>query len=236
MDLRSAVASVLICLLARGGLGAVRFPDWLDKSLPFGAEWELASAVMVGDLTGVRYIGRQRIPRDRLNPAGQPVTRQWLYWCQADLKWDVLIKGTPPPPAKKYVWSDSFPGCDKHKFDNGATNVNLRVWLVREDGPYLRPVTDTRGLAYYPFQTTTKIEPGVNAAAQLGRLLMTPEASPNTASYENIFWGAASLARELLPTEEFRLRVLSLTSSGDARLGARACMFLEQSLREPCAR
>ena len=152
------------------------------------------------------------------------------------MKWDVLIKGTPPPPAKKYVWSDSFPGCHGHRFDYGATNVTLRVWLVREDGPYLRPVTDTHGRAYYAFQTTTKIEPGAGAVAQLGRLLMTPEAAPSTASYEQIFWGAASLARGLLPAEEFRSRVLRLTSSGDADLRARACMFLEQFLLEPCAR
>jgi len=237
VDLRSASASVLICVLACGAPGAARFPDWLDKILPFGGEWELASAVVVGDITGARYIGRrQRIPRDRLNPAGLPVTGKWLYWCEADLKWDVLIKGTPPPPAKKYLWSDSFPGCDGHRFDYGATNVTLRVWLVREDGPYLRPVTDTRGRAYYAFQTTAKIEPGGGAVAQLGRL-MTPEAAvPSPAAYENIFWGAASLARGLLPAVEFRSRVLRLTSSGDADLRARACMFLEQFLREPCAR
>jgi hypothetical protein len=170
-DLRSATASVLTCLLACEALGAARFPDWLDRSVPFGGEWELASAVVVGDLTGIRYIGRQRIPRNRLNPAGPPVTRKWLYWCEADLKWDVLIKGRPLPLAKKYVWSDSFPGCDGHSFDYGATNVTLRVWLVREEGPYLRPVTDTRGRAYYAFQTTTQIEAGPDALVQLGPFL-----------------------------------------------------------------
>jgi hypothetical protein len=171
-----------------------------------------------------------------LNPAGLPVSRKWLYWCEADLKWDVLIKGTPPPPAKKYLWSDSTPGCDGHRFDYGATNVTLRVWLVREDGPYLRPVTDTRGRAYYAFQKTSQIEPGVGAMAQLGRLLMTPAAAPSMASYETIFWGAASLARGLLPAEEFRSSVLRLASSPDPNLRTQACTFLEQFLREPCAR
>ncbi len=203
-------------------------------SVPFGGEWELASSVVVGDLANIRYLGRERIRPKWVN--GLHVDRPWLYWCEADLKWDVLIKG-PPPAAKKYVWSDSFPGCDAHRFDYHATNVTLRVWLVREDGPYLRPVTDTFGLAYYAFQTTTKIEPGAGAVAQLGRLLMTPEAAvPSAASYEQIFSGAASLARDWLPAEEFRSRLLRLTSSGDADLRAKACMFLEQDLREPCTR
>ncbi len=65
---------------------------------------------------------------------------------------------------------------------------------------------------------------------------MTPAAAPSTASYENIFWGAASLARGLLPAEEFRSSFLRLTSSSDPGLRTQACNFLEQFLEERCAR
>jgi len=94
-------------------------------------------------------------------------------------------------------------------FDRGFSEP-VRIWMVREEGGYLRPTTDTFGKPYFVFRSPQPIDADGNVQAQIGRLLLSPYAVDHSISeYAANMWEWTGLACELLPDPE------CLRASGD---------------------
>jgi len=131
------------------------FPKWEVAPIGLVGTWERADDVVVGDVSNIQALGSQKISdSDRPRPVASTINE--IFWCQADFHADSVVKGKIPTPGKKLIWAAIRPGCDIVRFHFGyeeTTPPVTRVWFVREEGEYIRPVVDAGGLFNYARQT-----------------------------------------------------------------------------------
>lgn len=204
-----------------------QFPIWNSSTivLPFLAE--KASIIAVGDLENVREYGIQE--------ARNLHTQQdlhTLYWCEADFRLKVLITGALPH--KKYLWGSVSPGCrlyygDQRSYEDRAT----RLWFMREDGEFLRPVSDG-SRAFYGFYAEWPEGSG-DPRRKLGNLILTPDANAKSLQeYSDGFWELADFACDLLWKTDCVKEIDALAWLGNVHLRETVCAYLKAEQGEIC--
>jgi hypothetical protein len=185
--------------------------------------------VVVGEVRNITSVGDEPV-KDLPWPAGPWIKR--IYWCEADFNAYAIIKGPPPALGKRYEWGAIRPGCKLDALPPDST----RVWFIREEGDYIRPVVDAGGRFYVTFLVKWDYNSKEEPQTRLGRLLLNP-----TARHASLRQFAEEIYDELVTTgcmilgkarcvEEIR----ALTSLGDPDLTRAACDFLKSQFREQC--
>ena len=104
-----------------------------------------------------------------------------------------------------------------------------RVWFLRKEDGYLRPVVDSQGIFFIAFHRKWSGIPRDQAARTFALFLLNPEAQGST---RYSFGDEAEIVRSILGDEETakRLEAVSLVPQfHDA-----ACEYLAEFLRKPC--
>jgi hypothetical protein len=231
-----STSSAIVALLLMGTIGRAqeKFPTFKASPLLLLSVWEKADAAVVGDLRNIRPMGIQRIKR---LPWPQTPRVFSVYWCEADFIVYSTVKGKPPAAGKKFVWGSGLSGCKVPMRNRQADAETVtRVWFIREEERYVRPVVD------YPARFFTVIytawADAASAAPQIrfAQLILTPNANTGTLREfaSDTFPDPAFLACWILGKEECISRMRGLAALGDSELRHRACEYLESQFRETC--
>ena len=151
------------------------FPQWRGSNLEISGQWREAPIVAVGDLTDIAAYGEQDV-----GPLPWPMdpTVRRLYWCSANFRLTATVKGELQAPTKKYLWASSQPGCQiSHSDRTAGQRVLTRVWFLREEGDFLRPLFDGGTAKFFGLLyrwTDAQADP---PQERLGWLLLTPDAN-----------------------------------------------------------
>jgi hypothetical protein len=212
------------------------FPQWKVAG-PFSgieAQWGLADDVIVGDVSNVIAKGSQAVA----NPPW-PVAPdiQEIYWCEADFRADAVVKGGLPPAGKKFLWAEIRPGCNIDMFVYGygkALTPTTRVWFLRREGNYLRPVADAGGAYFIAFRWKWTDVPKAAVSRLVAALLLDPTALDLGPGKYHIALDSVRVARSILGDEELSVRLKALAAPPIPELHKLACDYLEAELRAPC--
>jgi hypothetical protein len=105
------------------------------------------------------------------------------------------VKGLAPGKGKEFLWATVKPGCELYPDESADKTPRTRVWFLREEGAYVRPVVDGFGLYYITFQSKWDNTPGLDPQIQFGELLLTPHARSGTLKeFAQGFFNPASTA------------------------------------------
>lgn len=231
---------VLVFLISLHSVGCSRqrYPQWKAAPLGLLGSWDRASSVVVADLQNVEAVGTQRIANPPW-PVSPKLHR--LYWCQGDLKVYSVVKGKIPPGGKKFLWGGTKPGCDLTDYGAGARQESkstalTRVWFIREEGDYIRPVVDGGGGLFF-FVFNGKWDDGQDPEKKFARLLLTPNAVGRSARDYGRRWDfeVPSTACLVLGREQCIEQIKALAALGDPLLRRRACDFLNSQFKETCS-
>jgi hypothetical protein len=146
------------------------------------------------------------------------------------------LRGVLPAAGKKFLWGAVEPGCDVTRFtDNkrGEVGTVTKVWFLREEVNYLRPVVD----AYGPFYCTFNALWGnpANPEDRFAQLLLTPSANNQTLrEFATGFFKTASVACMILGHKGCIDKIKTLASLGDLDLRNAACSYLKSQFGETC--
>jgi hypothetical protein len=212
-----------------------RLPESRVGSIGLTGSWESAPDVVVGDVSNIVALGAEKITSPPW-PAYDSIHE--IYWCQADFKADSAIKGDLPVPGKKFLWAAIRPGCGLELFRYGYDESQapiVRIWFVREEGEYIRPVVDAGGVFFVSFHGKWFDPPKQEAPRILALLMLNPAAlGMSTAHYSIIFNNPVMLARTILGEKEIVERLKALATSPDLELRESACYYLKDQFRIPC--
>ncbi len=104
---------------------------------------------MVGEVRNIQAAGTQNVKN---LPWPAPTTVNRIYWCKATLSVNAVVKGRLPSKGKQFLWGTAKPGCELHSDEQTMDNRPVtRVWFIREEGDYIRPIVDGFGLYYISF-------------------------------------------------------------------------------------
>jgi hypothetical protein len=224
--------------LQRHSQGA--FPEWKlswPTFMGLGGPWNRSDVVVVGDVSNVVEKGKQEIA----SPPAFPNVRE-IYWCEADFRADVAIKGALPRPGEKLLWGEARPGCSLEagwtwtRWGYRETSAPItRVWFLRREGEYLRPIVDAGGAYFASFHWKWANVPKGAEQRVFATLLMDPAAlglSPGNydEAVRNLY-----IAQSILGEQEVAVRVRALAAlPGHPELRRDACGYLSGTLKEPC--
>jgi hypothetical protein len=210
------------------------FPEWRGSNTLTHGVWIASSIAAVGEVTNVRSYGVQ----DSKNlpwPMSPEVHK--LYWREGDFRATAIVKGESGPAAKTYLWASSLPGCKLWDNDPGLiySRFKSRVWLLREEGEFLRPPFDSGTVRFIGLLTKWDESARLPARRQLGTLLLTPAANSDTLKdYAHYLWYVGDIACELLGKAECVRQIKALAKMGSPILRENACNFLKGQMDEPC--
>jgi hypothetical protein len=214
------------------------FPEWRSGSIGLSGSWEAAPNVVVGDVSNIVALGPQEIANP---PWPVPNSVHEIYWCQADFKADAAIKGDLPSSGKKFLWAAIRPGCGFEWFRYGYDEKEApttRIWFVREEGEYIRPVVDAGGVFFVSLHGKWFNPPKQEAPRMLALLMLNPAAlGMSTAHYSIIFNTPVQLVRTILGDAEMAERLSDLaasTASSDRDLHEAVCYYLKDQLGRSC--
>jgi hypothetical protein len=203
----------------------------------FGVEgnWNRAEDVLFGRVVNVLQVGTQQIANP---PQPLPDTVHEIYWCQADFRAAAAVKGSLPAPGKKVLWAVIRPDCSAYldwDLDTGANQPPVtRVWFLREEGEYLRPVSDG-GLFSVSFNWKWVDVPKAEAPRLFASLLLDPASRGFPPErYSEAILDASEVARSILPKEELVARLKTLSLSPVPRAREDICGYLAAAFQEPC--
>jgi len=230
-------ATWIVCVT--GYAGRPQFPAWRGGSVSLDIEWERASIVAVGDVDNVTDYGEQ--PVNGLPWPGS-VGVDKLYWCEGDFQVAATLKGSLTSRAKKYLWPSPRPGCELYEHDPDliASRYETRVWFLREEGGFLRPLYDGGGAHYFVgFCAAWDDGAPLLPRQRVGVFLLTPFANcaataDETDKYARYLENIGDLACILLGKEECVQRIRSLTHLGNASLRTAACDYLKGQQYTSC--
>jgi hypothetical protein len=212
---------------AGAGCSTRRFPEWRVAPLTMLGVWEASPAVVVGEVRNRRAVGRQEIQNPPW-PVASTINR--IYWCEAEFSAFAAIKGKLPS-RKRYFWGSVREGC---KMDDLPPNSS-RVWFIREEGDFIRPVVDGGGRLYLTFSANWDSNLAENPQIRFASLLLTPSAMSATLSeFAQGFDDPASTACFIIGRQQCTERIRSLSNLGDAALQRAACEFLHSQFQEDC--
>jgi len=232
---RPITTSLLLVILALRGAQCTgqEFPAVRYIPLTLLGAWESAPLVVVGEARNIQAVGTQKVKN---LPWPAPPTVNLIYWCKATLSVSTSVKGRFPIKEKQLLWGAIRPGCNLYLDDqNGDGRPAIRVWFVREEGDYLRPVVDGFGIYYIRFDAEWDESSTIDAEAQFGELLLTPSArSATLKDFAEGFFNPASAACFILGRERCVERIRSLAALGEPALRESACGFLKSEYRLEC--
>ena len=111
-----------------------------------------------------------------------------------------------------------------------------RVWFLRNEGDYLRPVVDAGSAFYLRLFPKWENDANVDHQAKFAELLLTPMANDRTlGEFAKGFSNPASVACEILGEMTCSLRIRDLAKLGDPQLRGAACNYLESQLFVKCS-
>jgi hypothetical protein len=224
------------CLFSLLGLVCAQtaFPEWRGRTTLLPGAWAASPIAAVGDVTNITSYGEQAV-------SGFPM-QTWenvrrLYWCQGDFKSVAIIKGELTSPTGRYLWASSRPGC-KLWDENPAlifSRFKTRVWLLREEGGFLRPTFDGGAPWFVGLFVSWDDLPSLPPRERLGTLLLTPLASSvNLEDYASYIWNVGDVACDLLGKAECARQIDQLGRLPSAAIRAAACDFLLGQLAQAC--
>jgi hypothetical protein len=210
-----------------------QFPKVHLHPLTLLGVWESAPTVLVGEMRNVQPAGTQKVKN---LPWPAPHTVNLIYWCKAQLSVYTVLKGHVPASGKEFLWGTAKPGCDLYSDEEMADNRPVtRVWFVREEGNYIRPVVDGFGIYYINFYAKWDNASKLDPQTQFGELLLTPSArSATLREFAQGFFNPASTACSILGRERCIERIRSLAALGEPELQRTACDFLKSEFRAAC--
>lgn len=212
------------------------FPEWrVAGSFGLEGHWKGAQDVLFGRVNNVVQIGTQQITNA---PWPVPPSVREIYWCQADFQALAAVKGSLPRPGRKVLWAVIRPDC-RYNLESAAEGETdrspvTRVWFFREEGEYLRPVTDG-SLYSISFNWQWNGIPKEGIQRLFVSLLFDPEirgSDPNL--YEGEIVEAAQVARTILPKEEVVSRLRTLATNADDRTRQSLCGYLAAKFKQEC--
>jgi hypothetical protein len=110
-----------------------------------------------------------------------------------------------------------------------------RVWFLRLEGSYLRPAFDEGSAHFLGLTVPWNVQSKVSAQAQLGILLLTPDAGAGgLREYAKLIWEHADIACWLLGKPECVLRLRALSLLDDPVLRTSVCEYLEAQQQVQC--
>jgi hypothetical protein len=187
--------------------------------------WSRAPFVVTGSIARVRRIGAPRLGK---NGNSESIT---VYPCEAEFLPSIVIKGQAQDANRKLLWFSYFPSCAfGHRPEETIGQVD-RIWFLRVDGKWLRPVADNAAPFLGLFQ---RFSPDHDDSESLRRALvgqlLTPEAVAKTnrafvERFDDLFGVACEIT-----TEEICFQILTdryNESAPDVR--AEICRFLAGS-------
>jgi hypothetical protein len=208
------------------------FPEWRGGNLLLSGEWFAAPIVAVGEVTNVREYGKEAV---RNLPWPMPPDVDTLYWCLGDFNTTTTVKGQLSTRSRKYLWASAQPGCNLFSEVSVLTRAKTRVWFLREEGAFLRPLFDGGAAKSFGLLPDWNQGPPLPATQRLGTLLLTPGANgDNLADYASYLWDIGDIACDLLGREECARQLLILGESRDTLLRENVCNFLKGQLATPC--
>jgi hypothetical protein len=195
--------------------------------------WEGASEVLVGDLKNMREVGVERnpnLPRDSTHQFDH------IYWCEAGFTASAVIKGSLPPDGAKWLWGSTRPGCklDLQGLQSDGQGVT-RVWFLREESGYLRPVADARAVMVLTFLSQWDVNSRADPQTRFAELLLNPSANSTGSTYfAQTLFESASAACVILGQDRCKPKLRKLTTLGDPELSREVCGLLSSQFREEC--
>lgn len=215
------------------GFAEEAYPEWRVRQLSFGGVWADSAIVATGRLFEVRLLGSQSVDRAEW-PLTQRVRR--IFWCRGDLQVDVLIKGETRVGRRVLAWAQARSDCDARFNSNGENRgMGFKVWFLREEGEWLRPVVDggsTVSMAFLSSWNSIEVNPPMRRFATY---LLTPSA--NTTSLDEFadgLWDQAEVACGILGASECKERMLRLARMSSKPLRETACSYLAVEFKFPC--
>jgi hypothetical protein len=209
-----------------GTLPKVRFGrTGLDGS------WRAAPIIVTGSVTDLHLLTVQR--RLRLPPPASPKV-QTIYWCTGTLRARIVLKGYMPQPGKPFLWATATPGCKLSGLES-TPQPRTSLWLLREEGEWIRPVFDAYGIywTWLPFEESALEVP--NPERRFAELLLTPDTnSSSIRSFVSTFQQSAMLACDLLGEEECMTKIKQLADTANPAVRDAACKYLDLSFQERC--
>ena len=191
----------------------------IDNGLRLSAVWVEASIVATGRLTGVKRIGGAQ-------KASQHDGIATVYPCQGEFVPAVSIKGQPQ--RGKLLWFSYFPNCTFEQQPGRTSHAVERLWFLRTDGPWLRPVADNTWTYLELFQPLLYV--GASQAdlrAALGKILLTPSAvSENTDGFLRSLPNLFDLACEVAGDRACYEALGALQERSPSELQGPVCAFL----------
>jgi len=197
--------------------------------------WERAESVVIGDVGNITSLGSQKVDNP---PWPVASTVQQIYWCQADFRSDSVLKGKAPASGKRFIWAAIRPGCGFEWFRYGyeeTTPPATRVWFLREEGEYIRPVVDGGGVLFASFHAKFASAGRAEDRMRFALLFLSPPAlGMNDAQYSVIFHTPVDFARVILGDAELADALRRLGWYPDPHLRESTCEYLKINLQQSC--
>jgi hypothetical protein len=211
------------------------FPKWEVAVIGLVGTWERADDVVVGDVSNVQALGSQKIS-DPPWPVASTINE--IFWCRADFHADSVVKGKIPTPGKKLIWAAIRPGCGLERFRYGyeeSTPPVTRVWFVREEGEYIRPVVDAGAVFFASFHGRFTAAGKPEDWKRFALLFLNPEAlGMSPAHYSVIFYYPVQLVRTILGDTECVEALRALSAYPDVSLHESVCTYLNSNFQQSC--
>jgi hypothetical protein len=226
-----------LAVIAPCGRSQEVFPEWKVAPRPLigiEGQWRRADDVIVGDVSNVIAMGTQKI--DSPPWPVSPSVRE-IYWCEADFRADAVVKGSLPPMGKKFLWGEIRPGCNLGSFRYGYRETSppsTRVWFLRQEGEYLRPVVDGGGAYFVAFHWKWTDVPKEAVPRLFALLALDPVAIDLGPEEYYMALSSVEVARSILGDKELVVQLKALATRPNAELNKQACGYLEAELRESC--
>ena len=144
-------------------------PRWQGRPhLPY--LWSESTVVAAGQLTSVRRIGR---PIGLVEPANNaPFT---LYPCEGQFLPSAFLKGGIDSTIPKILLFSWFPKCSFGVGKDFDINPVERIWFLRQEGEWLRPIIDNDSAffdLFEPFEASASV---AETQARFARALLSPK-------------------------------------------------------------
>lgn len=148
------------------------FPEWTVRPIGLVGTWESAPAMVIAELRNVKPVGVQKLTQPPRWPASASI--QHIYWCEGDFVASLAVRGRLPVAGRKFLWGQIREGCDIiQSWDMPDPGPTIRVWFIREEGEYIRPVADAGGVFFAAFKAQWRGDPELDPQTRFTQLLLT---------------------------------------------------------------
>jgi hypothetical protein len=213
----------------------VSYPEWRARRIGLEGNWVQAETVVVGEVNDAKLLGPQTLEQ----PAPAAPGIRVIYWCQAKLETVTVLKGKAPTEGKNLLWAGVRPDCAEgilpsYGYYMVTAPPATRVWFLREEGEYLRPVVDG-GVFNVSFHVSWANVPPERARATFARLLLEPAAGGiSSRQFAGTAADVLEVAGSILEQEEVIARLRALGKHPDEQVRQEACHLLKAAYEKEC--